>query len=72
MPPKKNLNKYARYSGLAFEMLGIIIFGVFAGQKLDEKRQAEFPLFTVILSLLGVFAALYLVINDVIKNETKS
>lgn len=72
MLKNKNINKYARYSGLAFEMLGIIVFGVFVGHKLDQKRQAEFPLFTVILSLLAVFAALYLVIKDVIKNGTKS
>jgi len=68
----KNINKYAKYSGLAFEMLGIIVLGVFVGHKLDERRQTEFPLFTVILSLLGVFAALYLVIKSVIKDGTKS
>jgi len=67
----KNIRKYARYSGLAFEMLGIIALGVFAGYKIDTSRQKEFPLFTVILSLFAVFAALYVVIKNVINDETK-
>ena len=72
MPNKKNTNKFARYSGLAFEMLGIIFLGSWIGYKIDEKRQREFPLFTIVLSLFSVFAALYIVINDVIKNGPKS
>lgn len=62
----------AKYSGLAFEMLGIVVLGAFVGYKLDEKRAAEFPLWTLILSLLGVFVALYLVLKDLIKNGSKS
>ena len=63
---------FARYSGLAFEMLGIIVLGVLGGNKLDTFREADFPLWTVILSLLAVFASLFLVIKDVLKNDTKS
>lgn len=58
---------YAKYSGLAFEMLGIILLGVFAGQWLDKKTAMEFQLFTLILSLLAIFIALYLVLKDFIK-----
>ena len=48
--------------------MGLIIFaGAFGGVKLDEKTRWEFPLFTLILSLLGVGAALYLVLKDLIK-----
>jgi len=48
--------------------MGLIIFaGVFGGVKLDEKIRWEFPLFTVILSLLGVATALYLVFKDLLK-----
>ncbi len=68
---KKNSAQYfARFSGLAFEMLGIIALGVLGGNKLDQFREADFPLWTVILSLLAVFASLFLVINDVLKNDT--
>ena len=57
---------FARYSGLAFEMLGIIVLGAFAGYKLDEKRAADFPLWTVVLSLSAVAASLYLVIKKLL------
>lgn len=68
---KNHLYYFAKYSGLAFEMLGIIILGVFAGIKLDEIRGAEFPLWTMLLSLFAVFASLYIVIKGVLKNDTK-
>ncbi|MBI9066679.1 MAG: AtpZ/AtpI family protein [Salinivirgaceae bacterium] len=64
---KSSVYYFARYSGMAFEMLGIIILGVFAGQKLDEKRPSEFPLWTLILSLLAIFISLYLVIKGLMK-----
>ncbi len=64
---KSTLRYFARYSGLAFEMLGIIFFGTFAGVKLDEKRAGEFPLFTTILSLLSVFISLYLVLKSLLR-----
>lgn len=60
---------FARYSGLAFEMLGIILLGVFGGQKLDERRGGDFPLWTLILSLLSIFVALYIVIKGLLHND---
>lgn len=69
---KNQLYYFARYSGLAFEMLGIILLGVFGGKKLDDMSASEFPLWTLILSLLGVFIALYLVIKGLLNNGTKS
>ena len=54
----KNVNNYAKYSGLAFEMLGIIILGVWGGIKLDALIDTK-PLFTVLLSLGGVALAIY-------------
>ncbi len=54
----KNVNNYAKYSGLAFEMLGIIILGVWGGIKLDALIDTK-PLFSVVLSLGGVALAIY-------------
>lgn len=54
----KNVNNYAKYSGLAFEMLGIIILGVWGGIKLDALFDTK-PLFSVVLSLGGVALAIY-------------
>lgn len=58
------MQNFARYSGLGFEMLGIIFFGTWGGVKLDEKFAFTFPVFTVVLSLFSVFASLYLVFRN--------
>ena len=62
-----NLDSYAKYSGLAFQMGAIIAVTVWGGVKLDELAENESPVFTIILSLLGVFAAIYTAIKDFIK-----
>lgn len=70
--PTKNsgsgLNDYARYSSMAFEMIVIIGGTTFGGIKLDQLADTK-PLFTVILSLLGVTAAIYFVIKDLLKRN---
>ena len=59
--------KYIRYSGMAFEMVAIILIAVWGGLKLDEKFNKGNPLFIVIFSILGVFIALYTALHDFIK-----
>jgi F0F1-type ATP synthase assembly protein I len=73
MPEKKpkkkiiqGLNNYAKYSGLAFQMVAIIMIGVFGGIKLDAWLEMGFPVFTLILSLLGTGFAIYYGIKDFI------
>ncbi|MBR2195794.1 MAG: AtpZ/AtpI family protein [Salinivirgaceae bacterium] len=58
---KNDLNNYAKYSGVAFEMLGIIVLGVWGGIKLDASLDTK-PLFTIVLSLGAVAAAMYLIV----------
>ncbi|MGC9330931.1 MAG: AtpZ/AtpI family protein [Bacteroidales bacterium] len=58
-------NKYLRFTTIVWEMLVIIGAGTWGGFELDKKREDEFPLFTVILSLASVFIAIYLVIKQV-------
>jgi hypothetical protein len=65
--PGDYLNAYARYSSLAFQMLFIILAGVFGGIKLDEWLQWKFPVFTVILSLLAVVLSIYYAVKDFLK-----
>ncbi|MGM0634680.1 MAG: AtpZ/AtpI family protein [Bacteroidota bacterium] len=57
---KKNklLKNWAFFTGIALQMMIVIGGSVWLGIWLDEKFNNEFPLLTVILSLLGVFAAL--------------
>ena len=63
---KKQLNNIARYSSMAFQMMIIIVVGTFGGLKLDRWLEIEFPVFTLILSLLSVALAIYLAIKDII------
>ena len=63
--PKEQLNSYARFSGIAFQMIAIIGLGVFAGIKLDENYPNKHSLFTLICSLTSIGMAIYFVINKV-------
>lgn len=64
---KKQLNNYARYSSMAFQMMIIITIGSIGGLKLDEWIGLKFPVFTLILSLASVAIAIYLAIKDIIR-----
>ena len=61
------LHDFARYSGMAFQMIAIILVATWGGTRLDKMLEMNTPVFTIILSLLGVFAALYTSLRDFIK-----
>ncbi len=63
----KSLSDYAKYSNLAFQMIAIILVGVFGGIKIDKWLKLSFPVFTVVLSFLSVIFALYYVLKDFIR-----
>lgn len=65
--PKKPLNDYARYSGMAVQMITIILVGVLGGIKLDEYLSLSIPVFTLALTLLSVFTAIWYFIRDFLK-----
>ena len=48
---------YAKYSTLAFQMVAIILVGAFGGRALDRTVDWEFPVFTLVLTLLAVAGA---------------
>ena len=60
-------NDFVKYTGLAFQMLGIILVTFWGGRKLDSLTGWHTPVFTIVLSLLGVFAAIYTAIKDFLK-----
>ena len=68
-PKKKQpLTDYGKYAGMALQMGAIIAFGVWGGVTLDKKFPvSKFPVFTITLSLLSVFASMYFVIKDLTK-----
>lgn len=65
--PKGPRDKYLEFVNIALQMGLIIAAGVYAGIWLDGKYPNEFSGFTIGVSLLGVFIALYLVIRKVMQ-----
>ena len=64
-PPKNQYNKFIRFAGAAFQM-GITIFaGNWLGIWLDNKYNSD--KFEPSLTLLAVFAAMYIIIAQVLK-----
>lgn len=66
---KKQLAWLAKYSGLAFQMIAIILLVLFAGMKLDQFLKNEFPLFTIIGAFGGVTLSLYFVLKDLLRKK---
>lgn len=58
-------NYYLKYSGMAFQMGGIILLGVWLGKKLDQWLATE-PYLMVVMALLSIFAALYVTLKDLV------
>lgn len=66
---KKLLEDYAKYTTIAFQMLVIILAGVFGGIQLDKVVKWETPVFTILFSILSVVLAIYYVIKDFLKSK---
>ena len=78
MPEEKEVEKdknimfnYAKYSSMVIQMGIIILLAVWGGVKLDKWLNLKVPVFTIMLSLLGVFAAIYLSVKDLLKKPPK-
>lgn len=59
---------------MGFQMIFVILIFYWAGSKLDERASGEKPVYTAILTILGVFAGIYLALKDFIrgKNDQES
>ncbi|MCX6334811.1 MAG: AtpZ/AtpI family protein [Bacteroidia bacterium] len=66
-PSNKGLENFGKYSSIAFQMIGIILLTTLGGVKLDKITGWKTPVFTIVLSLLGVFGAIYISIKDFLK-----
>ena len=60
---RKGSRNWMKYSGMAFQMIGVILVFVFGGIYLDDWLGTD-PWATVVLSLLGVTAGLYVSLRD--------
>ena len=64
-----NFNNYVRYTGVAFQMAATIALFVLVGQAIDEGRGGESQVFTAVLSVFGVFVAIWNLIRSVKKSD---
>ncbi len=65
----KDFNQFIQYSSLAFEMIVIMGLGVFAGIKIDDWLNLNFPVFTLVLMILAFIGAIYHAIKNFIKKK---
>ena len=63
--PKKQPSPYLRFTSTAFQMGATIWLGNLLGEWLDQKYNQD--IWENIITLLAVFAAMYLVISQVLK-----
>jgi ATP synthase protein I len=63
------LRSFAKYSGIAFQMLATIGLSAWAGTWLDGHFHSKNPWWTIGLMLFGVLAALYQVIRGLTKGS---
>jgi F0F1-type ATP synthase assembly protein I len=63
MDEKESPSGYLKYTGMGVQMLGSIGLGIWGGLKLDELMGSS-PAMTLVCSLLGLGAALYLVVKQ--------
>jgi hypothetical protein len=61
------MKNYGRYSTIAFQMIVIILGGVYFGFKIDSWLHLNKHVFLVIFSFLSGFLALYVSFKDLLK-----
>jgi hypothetical protein len=58
---KGDTNSYLKYTGIGFQMIAIIGIFAFGGYKIDQAAHHTTQWVTAMLSLAGVFIAMYTV-----------
>jgi len=64
---KKRPNSFLRYSGMAGQMIAIIVLFTLGGLELDERLNTKTPYFTGGLTVIGVILAMYFAVKDLLK-----
>ena len=61
------LKEYAKYSSLIFQMIAMVAIGVLGGIKLDTWLKMERPVFTILLTIITSFGAVYYLFKTLLK-----
>lgn len=56
---KKNVQAYLKYSGLAFQLAGIVVISLLAGRWLDNRFGFEKPILTITFVLVFFSTFMY-------------
>lgn len=62
--PKKKINAALQYSGMAMQLLILLLLAAWGGQKLDAYFGLENPFITIVFLLSALFAFLYKLVKD--------
>lgn len=65
----KQANNFAKYTGMAFQMLATIGLFTFIGYKIDENQGHDKFTYSALLGFLGVIASLYMVVRSLTKKR---
>lgn len=63
------LKFYAKYSSLGLQMIVIILAGAFGGRAIDSRLEREFPVFTVVLTIIAVIIAIIYGMRELFKQK---
>ena len=64
---KERVKNYLKFSTIAIQMGALITAAALGGDWLDEYQENKFPLWTLILTLVAIFASLFQIIREVSK-----
>ncbi len=63
----KQANNFAKYTGMAFQMLATIGLFTFIGYKIDEHQGEDKYTYAAMLGFLGVVVSLYMIVRSLTK-----
>ena len=61
------LKFYAKYSSLGLQMIVIMLAGAFGGKYLDAYLNLDFPVFTLVLTIICVIGAVFYGVRGLFK-----
>lgn len=67
-PKKKPLNNIVQFSGLAFQMIGVMLAAYLLGDWIDAKIESKNHVSTIILLTLATIASVIMVIRKAIQS----
>ncbi len=65
----KSGSSFVKYTGIASQMLAVILGLTFLGVYIDKYFELAFPVFTFILSILSIIIAMYWIIKQVLNSD---